>query len=302
MPQKEFHFTTRHKSLIPFVLPKDTTVFSCLERVLRLLDVGSKRFLINKVDRSVSGLIAQQPCVGALQCPLADVAVIAQSHFGVSGIAVAVGEQPIKGLVNNAAQARMTVGECLTNLMFANITKLDDVKASCNWMWAAKLSDEGSNMWTTCTALCDCLKSLGVSIDGGKDSLSMAAKAGSELVRAPGQVTLTAYAVCKDVTKTVTPDLKAPGLGELLFVDLSGVDSSGGLKNRLGGSALTTVFGQIGDDSADVDDVELLKRAFKAVQLLVSEQLVVAGHDRSDGGLLVTVLEMAFAGNRNIHL
>lgn len=302
MPQKVFEFTTAPKHTIPLALPADTTPLLALERVLKLLDVGSKRFLTNKVDRSVTGLISQQQCVGALQTPVADVAVMAQSHFDLSGIAVAVGEQPIKGLLNNAAQARMTVGECLTNMMFAEITKLEDVKASCNWMWAAKLSDEGSDMWQTCEALCDCLKVLGVSIDGGKDSLSMAAKVDTELVRAPGEVTLTAYAVCPDVTKTVTPDIKQPGVGKLVLVDFSGINSSGERKNRLGGSALSTVFSQLGQDPADVDDISLLKRGFEAIQLLVRERLILSGHDRSDGGLIVTVLEMAFAGNCGLEI
>ena len=302
MPQKVFNFTTAPKQTTPLQLPEDISVLTALERVLMLLDVGSKRFLVNKVDRSVTGLIAQQQCVGPLQTPVADVAVLAQSHFGISGIAVAVGEQPIKGLLNNSAQARMTVGECLTNMMFAEISKLEDVKASCNWMWAAKLSDEGSDMWTTCESLCSCLNELGVSIDGGKDSLSMAAKVGPELVRAPGEVTLTAYAVCPDITKTVTPDIKSPGLGKLLLLDLSGIDESGNRKNRIGGSALSTVFGQLGEDPADVDDIPLLKRAFVTIQHLVRERLLLSGHDRSDGGVLVTALEMAFAGNCGLEL
>lgn len=113
-------------------------------RVLKLVDVGSKRFLTNKVDRCVTGLVAQQQCVGPLHTPLADVAVVALSHFDTKGIATSVGEQPIKGLVSPAAQARMTVGEALTNLMWAKVSALKDVKASCNWMWAAKLPGEGT--------------------------------------------------------------------------------------------------------------------------------------------------------------
>jgi phosphoribosylformylglycinamidine synthase len=176
MPQKAFNFTTPTPILQPLSIPTSETVISALERVLRLLDVGSKRFLTNKVDRSVTGLVAQQQCVGPLQTPLADVAVLAQSHFSTTGVAVAVGEQPIKGLVNNAAQARMTVVEALSNLVFAQITKLTDIKASGNWMWAAKLEGEGAKMYTACQALRDALLALGPAIDGGKDSLSMAAK------------------------------------------------------------------------------------------------------------------------------
>lgn len=176
MPQKTYHFSTPKPLLKPLELPAGVTAKVALNRVLRLLDVGSKRFLTNKVDRSVTGLIAQQQCVGPLHTPLSDVAVLAQSHFATTGVAVAVGEQPIKGLVDNGAQARMTVGEALTNLMFARITSLSDVKASGNWMWAAKMDGEGAKMYKACEALMHALKELGPGIDGGKDSLSMAAK------------------------------------------------------------------------------------------------------------------------------
>ena len=143
MPQKKFSFQTIPEILKPLILPDDITVSAALHRVLKLLDVGSKRYLTNKVDRSVTGLIAQQQCVGILQTPLSNVAVVAQSHLGLTGAAVAIGEQPIKGLISNAAQGRMTVGEAITNLMWARITALNDVKASCNWMWASKMAGEG---------------------------------------------------------------------------------------------------------------------------------------------------------------
>jgi phosphoribosylformylglycinamidine synthase len=197
MPQKEFYFSTPTRTLFPLHFPGDITAAAALDRVLRLVDVGSKRFLTNKVDRSVTGLIAQQQCVGPLHTPLADVAVLAQTHFSTTGVAVAVGEQPIKGLISNAAQARLTVCEALSNLVFADITQLSDVKASCNWMWPAKVMEsgvvsdtagsasnnssaavnmEGAKMYQACAAIRDCMQTLGVGIDGGKDSLTMAAK------------------------------------------------------------------------------------------------------------------------------
>eukprot|EP01041_Mallomonas_annulata_P005255 gene5255-10511_t len=296
MPQKEFIDTTTKMTLLPLSLPVDVTVSDALHRVLSLLDVGSKRFLTNKVDRSVTGLIAQQQCVGPLHTPLADVAVLAQSHFSLTGVAVAVGEQPIKGLISPAAQARMTVGEALTNMVWARISSLQDIKASGNWMWAAKMPGEAAKMWEACVAMCDLLKALGPAIDGGKDSLSMAAKVGSEIVKCPGQLTLTCYGTCPDITLTVTPDLKAPGTGQLLFVEL------GGGRNRLGGTALSTVYGQLGDEAADVEDAALLVRCFNTVQSLLDRRVILSGHDRSDGGLLVTAVEMAFAGNCGIEL
>jgi phosphoribosylformylglycinamidine synthase len=224
------------------------------------------------------------------------VGVLALSHFDTKGIVVAVGEQPIKGLVSPAAQARMTVGEALTNMVWARVSSLKDIKASCNWMWAAKLPGEGAKMWVACEALCDLFRELGPGIDGGKDSLSMSANINGETVKSPGQVTLTCYAACPDITLTVTPDLKYPGAGVLLYIDL------GGGKHRLGGSALSTVYDQIGDEAADVEDAQLLKRVFNATQSLLDRRVITAGHDRSDGGLLVTLLEMSFAGNCGIDI
>lgn len=138
MPQKEFKMERLPMPLNGLDLPADITVTAALDRVLRLLAVGSKRFLVNKVDRSVTGLVAQQQCVGPLQLPLANCAVIAQSHFSNTGTAVATGEQPIKGLISSGAMARMTVAEVITNIMWARLTHLTDIKVAGNWMWAAK--------------------------------------------------------------------------------------------------------------------------------------------------------------------
>ena len=295
MPQKTFIDSHVETKLQPFVLPEGTTVASALDRVLRLLSVGSKRFLVHKVDRSVTGLVAQQQCVGPLQLPLADVGVTAHSHFGTTGTAVACGEQPIKGLIDSAAMARMTVAEAMTNLVWAKISKIEDIKASGNWMYAAKLPGEGAKMYDACEALRGALLTLGAGIDGGKDSLSMAARCGDEVVKAPGELTLTCYVTCPDITKTVTPDLKCAEEGStLLFIDL------GDGKTRLGGSSLAQVFNQIGNESPDIADFGSVKKAFMVTQELIDQRTILAGHDRSDGGLAVTLLEMAFAGNCSI--
>jgi phosphoribosylformylglycinamidine synthase len=313
MPQKQYSFDTPLPVLRPLVVRSDLGVGEALDRVLRLPDVGSKRWLTTKVDRSVSGLIAQQQCVGPLHTPLADVAVVALSHLDTRGIATAVGEQPIKGLIDSAAQARMTAGEALTNLMFARISAggLKDVKASCNWMWAAKMEGEGAKMWHACAALKECLSALGPGIDGGKDSLSMAAKIGSETVKSPGQVTLTLYSACADITMTVNPALQGCSRdgdsdGEskgkqqrgstLLYIDLS----CG--KTRMGGTAFSTVFSQLGDESPDMDQPAVLKSCFEVMQGLLERRVLLAGHDRSDGGLIVTLVEMALAGNLGIEV
>lgn len=295
MPQKTFSDNHIERKFVPIELPAGTTVRAAADRVLRLLSVGSKRFLVHKVDRSVTGLCAQQQCVGPLQLPLSNVAVAAHTHFGTTGTAVACGEQPIKGLIDSAAMARMTVAEAMTNIVWARMSKIEDIKASGNWMYAAKLPGEGAKMWDACVALRDSLLALGVGIDGGKDSLSMAARCGDEVTKAPGELTMTCYVTCPDISKTVTPDLKCPADGSsLVYIDLSGG------KTRLGGSALAQVYNQIGNEVPDVADFSLLKKAMEVTQDLIEERTILAGHDRSDGGLVVTLMEMAFAGNCSI--
>ncbi|XP_063791223.1 phosphoribosylformylglycinamidine synthase isoform X2 [Pseudophryne corroboree] len=295
MPRKEFALNRVAAELRPLTLPDDLTVRQALERVLRLPSVGSKRYLTNKVDRSVTGLVAQQQCVGPLHTPLADVAVIALSYTDIVGGATAIGEQPIKGLLDPKAGARLAVGEALTNLTFALVTDLKDVKCSGNWMWAAKLPGEGAALYDACVAMCDVMAQLGVAVDGGKDSLSMAARAGPETVKAPGSLVISVYAVCPDITATVTPDLKTPGQkGVLLYVPLCPGH------HRLGGSALAQCYSQLGDQPPDLDDPQTLVSCFQVTQQLLKERSLSAGHDVSDGGLITCLLEMAFAGNRGL--
>uniref|UniRef100_A0A674HUL2 Phosphoribosylformylglycinamidine synthase n=2 Tax=root TaxID=1 RepID=A0A674HUL2_TAEGU len=292
MPQKEFALSLAPLPRRPLSLPPGLSVPMALERLLRLPAVASKRYLTSKVDRSVTGLVAQQQCVGPLHTPLADVAVVALSHFGDTGAATAIGEQPIKGLLDPGAGARLALTEALTNLVFARVTHLKDVKCSGNWMWGSKVGAEGGALVAACQALVALLRRLGVAVDGGKDSLSMAARVGSDTVMAPGSLVISAYAVCPDVTATVTPDLKCPhGRGSLLWVQLSPG------QHRLGGSALAQVFSQLGDVCPDLDEPGNLESAFNVTQQLLEERVLTAGHDVSDGGMLGCLLEMAFAGN-----
>ena len=300
MPQKPFKLDRFPIRTEPLALPDNLTVEKVLDRVLRLVSVGSKRFLTNKVDRCVTGLVAQQQCVGPLQLTAADVAVIAQSHFGTTGAATAIGEQPIKGLINPAAMGRLCVGEMLTNIAWARLSAIEDIKCSGNWMWAAKLPGEGAALYDAARALTDILLELGIAIDGGKDSLSMAAIApgedGDETVKTPGTLVISGYVTSPDITQTVTPDLKHPDEGIILYVDL-GAD-----KHRLGGSSLAHVYEQLGNESPDVDDPALLKRAIGALQSCIAKNYIASGHDRSDGGLITALLEMAFAGNCGIQI
>lgn len=290
MPNKTFRFERREEVTKDLTLPAGATPAAALDRLLRLPSICSKRFLTSKVDRCVTGLVAQQQCVGPLQLPLADVAVMAQTHFGHTGAATSIGEQPIKGLLDPAAMARLALGEALTNLVWAPATSLPDVKASVNWMYAAKMGSEGAAMYDAALALRDAMLQLGVAVDGGKDSLSMAASAGGETVMAPGNLVVSAYVTCPDITNIVTPDLKAPGNSVLVHVDL------GAGRRRLGGSCLAQVYGQVGESSPDVSPAAL-GAAFNATQKLIKSGKILAGHDISDGGAAVALLEMAFAGN-----
>jgi phosphoribosylformylglycinamidine synthase len=296
MPQKTFRDERIEPLLKPLEVPDQLSVEGALSRVLRNLAVGSKRFLTNKVDRSVTGLIARQQCCGPLQLTVGDVAVIAQSHFGLTGAATSIGEQPIKLLVNPKAGARMAVGEALTNIVWAQISRLEDIKCSANWMWAPKLPGEGAALYDAACAMRGLMIQLGIAVDGGKDSLSMATRVGEEIVKSPRELVISAYATMPDITKVVTPDIKKPGQSQLIFIGFTKD------RARLGGSVLAQVCGQIGNDSPDVDDPEILKSAFQAIQRLISENLILAGHDISDGGIITTFLEMAFAGNCGLRI
>ncbi|HBI13912.1 MAG TPA: phosphoribosylformylglycinamidine synthase [Desulfobulbaceae bacterium] len=291
IPKKTFTDSSVDPELPPLTLPENLSVRDALHDVLRLVSVGSKRFLTSKVDRAVTGLIARQQCCGPLQLTVGNVAVIAQSHFSRSGGATAIGEQPIKMLVSPEAGARMAVGESLTNLVWARIDDLDQVKCSANWMWAPKLTGEGAAMYRAARAMRDVMIALGMAVDGGKDSLSMATRVGGETVKSPRQLVISAYAAMGDITRVATPDLKHPGESNLIFIDLAYG------RSRLGGSALAQTLGQLGSEVPDLDDPLLLRKAFLAVQDLLGRGLITAGHDRSDGGLVTALLEMAFSGN-----
>jgi phosphoribosylformylglycinamidine synthase len=295
LPQLVLDDRDIRRRLEPVKLPQALTVRDALDRVLRLLKVCSKSFLVNHVDRSVTGLVAQQQCSGALQLPVADVAVTADGYFGTTGRCWGIGDQPVKWIISSEASVRLAVAEALTNLVWAPVEGFESISVLANWGIAASEPGEGANLYRAVTALNALLDDLGISINGGKDSMSMAARVDREgekcLVKAPGTLVVTAYAACTDITRTVTPDIKQPGASRLMFIDLSGG------RGRIGGSALSQVFSQMGHDAPDVDHPKLLRAGFEAVQSLIREGLILAGHDRSDGGLMTCLLEMAFAGD-----
>ena len=295
IPQKTFTDTRNIPKFSSLKLADDWTVEKGLHDVLRLVSVGSKRFLTNKVDRAVTGLVAQQQCCGPLQLTVSNVGVIAQSHFSKTAIATSIGEQSIKMLIDPAAGARMAVGESLTNLVWAKIEDIEQIKCSANWMWAPKLEGEGAALYDAAKAMRDIMIDVGMAVDGGKDSLSMATMVGEETIKSPRELVISNYAAMPDLTQVITPDIKNIG-STLVFID----PSCGA--HRMGGSALSHVNKQMGDKSPDVENGELLKKAFLAVQQMIADGLICAGHDRSDGGLVTALLEMAFAGNCGMQL
>ena len=296
IPQKTFDLKSVEKGLKKLKIPENITVKEALRLVLRLPSVGSKGFLVRKVDRSVTGLIARQQCCGPLQLPVSDVSVIAQSHFGSTGAAISIGEQPLKVLVDAAAGVRMSVAESLTNMVWARISKIEDIKCSVNWMWPAKLPGEGVELYRAAEALSRIMIEIGIAADGGKDSVSMAARVKDETVKAPNEVVISAYAPVPDIEKVLTPDIKKPGESRLAIIEIS----EG--KSRLGGSALAQVLGQTGNTCPDIEDPSRLVSAFNAVQELILKDLLLSGHDVSDGGLVTALAEMAMSGNCGIYI
>ena len=291
MPQKSFADHRVPRWLEKLRLPQPLDIGEAIEKVFSLPQVGSKGFLVHKADRAVTGLVARQQCCGPLGLPVANVAVRGASFSDTQGAAMAVGEQPIKMILDPAAGARMAVGEMLTNMASAPLASISDIKCRANWMWNAKLPGEGARLYDAAVAVRDLMIASGIAIDGGKDSLSMSAKVGDDLAKSPGELVILGYAPVPDFTSVQTPDLKAPGRSRLGLIDL------GGGRNRLGGSSLAQAFGQIGDDTPDVDDPRAMKAAFEAVQEMIAAGLILALHDRSDGGLVTSLAEMAMAGN-----
>ncbi len=293
LPRKRFASERKSVTRDPLVIPKGLTIEHAFENISKLPQDGSKNYLVHKVDRSVTGLVVRQQCCGPLQVPVSDVAVTADGFFGHTGVAVAFGEQPIKMLLSSAAGTRMTVSEMLTNICPGAISKLEDIKCRGNWMWPAKQPHEGARLFDAAVPLSQMMIALGIALDGGKDSLSMATTVGDKLVLSPGQLVIMGYAPVPDITKVVTPELRG---GVIAMFDI------GFGKNRLGGSSFAQTLSQIGDDPPDIDDVDLLRRAFVAMQELIQNRLVTAYHDRSGGGLLMTLAEMCIAGNRGAHI
>ncbi|KAK2861075.1 hypothetical protein FQN49_004565 [Arthroderma sp. PD_2] len=295
-------FDSSLKTYVP-TLPDQGLMGEAVSRVLRLPAVGSKSFLITIGDRTVGALTARDQMVGPWQVPVSDVSVTATSLLlGMkTGEAMAMGEKPTLALISPAASARMAVAESLMNIAAADLPgRLSRVRLSANWMSATNHPGEGAAIYEAVEAIgLDLCPKLGISIPVGKDSMSMKMKwndqesGKSKEVTAPLSLVISAFAPVQDIKNTWTPALRSfEEVGEtvLMFVDLSFGRKS------MGGSALAQVFGQVGNECPDIRDVQLFKDFFDATLSLQEAGIVLAYHDRSDGGLFTTLAEMMFAG------
>ncbi len=267
-----------------------------IERVLRFPTTADKTFLITISDRSVTGLVCRDQMVGPWQVPAADVAVTASGFQGFTGEAMALGERTPLATIDAAASGRIAVGEALTNLAAASVSDLREVKLSANWMASANHAGDDAALFDTVKAVAlELCPVLGISIPVGKDSMSMKtvwddADGKRHQVTSPVSLVVSAFAPVDDVRRTLTPVLTRSEDTVLLLLDL------GNGRNRLGGSVLAQCYGQLGNQCPDVDDPESLRRLFLAIQQLNRSDLLLAYHDRSDGGLWAVLCEMAFAG------
>ena len=284
----------------PAVDTASLDICEAVQRVLRHPSVAAKNFLITIGDRSVGGLVARDQMVGPWQLPVADCAVTLADFQGLTGEAFAIGERGPLALLDAAASARVALGEALTNIAGAPIGDISRIKLSANWMAASGHPGEDAALYDAVHALGkELAPALGIAIPVGKDSLSMKtrweADGREHSVTSPLSVLVTAFAPVTDASLALTPMLRSDcGETELLFVDL------GGGQNRLGGSILAEVSGELGDRAPNVDDASTLKGLFDTIQTLISNNHILAWHDRSDGGLFTTLAEMAFAGRTGL--
>jgi len=266
-------------------------VLPYLEAVLQCEAVACKDWLTNKVDRSVSGRIAHQQTTGPLQLPLNNLGVVALDYEGISGIATAIGHAPVSGLIHPGAASRLSVAEALTNLVWAPLTHgLNGISLSANWMWPCHNPGENARLYEAVQAISDFTIALGINIPTGKDSLSMTQKyPDGTRVLAPGTVIVSSVAEVSDVKQTLSPVIRPVFPSRLVYIDFS--ESS----FHLGGSSFAQIINQLGNEVPDISNPAVLKNAFGAVQELINQGLLLAGHDISAGGLITALLEMLFS-------
>ena len=279
---------------------KSTSLLSSISRVLHFPSVASKNFLITIGDRSVTGLVARDQMVGPWQVPVSDVGVTKSTFNSITGEAMAIGEKAPIAITNAAASARMSVAEAITNIAASAIKNISLIKLSANWMAASGENDRDYELFEAVKAVgMELCPKLGISIPVGKDSMSMKTSWNdndSKTVTSPLSLIVSAFSETYDVNKTLTPQLNLEKSSSLILIDL------GNNKNRMGGSCFNSVNNINGGVTPDLDDPILIKNFFDGIQNLNKKNKILAYHDRSDGGLITTVLEMAFAGHCGIDL
>ena len=262
-----------------------------LEQVLQLEAVACKDWLTNKVDRSVTGKVATQQTCGPIQLPLNNVSVMALDFLSSKGIATAIGHAPGAALIDPAAGSKLAIAEALTNLIWASLTYgLKGVSLSANWMWPAKNEGENARLYKAVEAVSDFACRLGINIPTGKDSLSMTQKyPDGDVVYSPGTVIISAVAEVEDIRKSISPTLEPIEGSKIIYIDFSKDDF------KLGGSSFAQILGEIGLETPTIKDEAYFANAFEAVQQLIKQNLILAGHDISSGGMITTLLEMCFS-------
>lgn len=296
-PPKMLRDTSHSKTRKSSLKFDNNKIDDAIERVLSFPAVADKSFLITIADRSVTGLVCRDQMVGPWQIPVADAAVTAFSYEAYTGEVMAMGERTPLAALDAPASGRMAIAEAITNLMCAPVRQIGDIKLSANWMAAANAGGEDARLFDTVQAVgMELCPALGIAIPVGKDSLSMQTSWNennqTKTVISPVSLIITAYAPVTDVRKTLTPELQAVDENTvLLLIDL------GQGKNRMGGSTLAQVLSKTSGNPPDLDNPEQLKNLFSVIQELNQRGLILAFHDRSDGGLLATLCEMAFAAH-----
>ncbi len=262
-----------------------------LKNVLQLEAVASKDWLTNKVDRSVTGKVAKQQCAGEIQIPLNNLGATSLDYTGTSGIATSVGHAPAVAMIDPAAGSKIAIAESLTNLIWAPLSHgIKGVSLSANWMWPCKNAGEDARLYKAVEAVSDFATDLGINIPTGKDSLSMTQKyKDGEVVYSPGTVIISAAAEVNDVKKIVEPVLVKDAESSLVYIDLS-FDS-----HKLGGSSFAQVVNKLGAEAPTIADTDYFKSGLETIQELIGQDLILAGHDISAGGMVTALLEMCFA-------
>ncbi len=294
-PKTSINARTQALKLNPFDT-HNINLTDAINRILQLPGVASKNFLITIADRSVTGMVARDQLIGPWQVPVADCSISISDYSGVKGEIMALGERAPLALCDAKSAARMTIGESLANMLGGYVADIHDISLSANWMSASGHPGEDSKLFEAVKAVgMDLCPELGLTIPVGKDSMSMKSawteNGVDKSVTAPLSLVITAFAKTPDVRLQQTPLLTIDNTSELLLIDL-------GLgQHRMGGSCLAQVYNQIGDLAPNLDDAQTFKQFFSVINQLNHDQLICAYHDRSDGGVITTLLEMAFASH-----